>query len=510
MITTGIYLQHDQGAAVAVDGIVVAAAEEERFTRVKHNNPPAHAPYLATAWLAELGYRTTDVVAFADPTHSASAAGDELSAYSTLRGTQAPKRFEHHLCHAAAAHLWSGWDTCYILAIDGGGSDYYGAAGQGLKGAISFCAHDRMSNDVSVTNPGSWYLNMTQALGFKPLHDEGKVMCLAAGGDAQRFRSAFPYEIRPFHVEDRRQPGAARHEVWRPGLPADLSKSLGVDVLDERNRADIAATVQAIFEEMIWADVRAHVPEGSQLAVSGGCFANVVLNRKLLEWVDELFVVPPMNDGGLASGAALLACPKVHRLRDAYLGLDVGPALVDPRAVAKAIHDGACVGINVGCAELGPRALGNRSILADPRDPQVPARLGAKLRRDAFMPFAPVVLAEHADTILEGCWHRAAHAAEFMTVAFAVRSGWPERIPAVVHVDGTCRPQIIRREVNPWYWAVVDEFRKLTGIPCLLNTSANLHGLPINNTNDHAVAMFEAGGCDALVLGNEQRMRTHG
>lgn len=504
-LSTGVYLQHDQCVAAAVDGVVVAASEEERFTRVKHSNPPqSRSPVHAEQWLRTLGYGRADKLCFADPTHNPSASNQELFDYTTLRGV--PFVFEHHLCHAATAYYWSGWEDCYILVIDGGGSHYYGLAAHGRDGKISTIAVDRMDNPRSVTNPGSIYLNMTHALGFKMLQDEGKIMCLAASGDPQRFRSAFSYDIQPFHVEDRRHLGAHRDNIWHPGDPKHLSATVNANVTSGQARADMAATTQVLFEEMIWTDVRAYVPRGARLAVAGGCFANVTMNRKLLDWVDDLFVVPPMHDGGLAAGAALLGQPRISRLQDVYLGLDVGAPKVDPRAVAEAIAAGAVVAVCAGRAELGPRALGDRSVLADPRKPETVARVNQMLGRDGFMPFAPVLLADHAPEVLEPAWEKAQHAAEFMTVAFAVRPGWVQCMPAVVHVDGTCRPQVLHEYVNPWYYAVVKEFYRATGVPCLLNTSFNLHGRPICNSAEHARDDFAGGAGDLLVLGDEPRL----
>lgn len=510
MKTIGIYAGHDQGAAAVEDGRVLLAMEEERPTRRKHAEPPPHHPGETLAWLAGQGHTLQDAdrVALADPLPHQGALRDGIASVELDVALEPKVRLvEHHLAHAALGVAWSGWDDCHVLVIDGGGSVSYALAARAVGGRLEEIARDDMANARSIMNPGLFYLLCTQALGFKPVRDEGKVMCLAARGDKARFPRLFHdrYEVKPFEVTDRRMPGAERKDgTWTPSRDA-IREIIGVDPQDESVRADVAAQVQDFFEHLVWTDVRAHVPRGCRLALAGGCFASVTINRQLLDWASEVFVAPAMNDGGLAAGAALYAeqdgLLRPYRVPHVYLGHDAGESSADPRQVARRLANGATVGVCQGRSEYGPRALGHRSILADPRDPQMPAKVGGQLRRDLFMPFAPVMLDEEADRILEPTWRRAAHAAEFMTVAFAVQEGWRERLPAVVHVDGTCRPQVLREEVNPFVYAVLREFKAITGVGVLLNTSFNRHGLPIIHGAEDALDHLAEGCADELVLG---------
>lgn len=500
MKTIGIYTVHDQSVAVSQDGVITHAMEEERPSRKKHYGQEHGAtPALSLEWLASQGHSLGSANVIAQPTPTLDFSEMERHGLGK-RESIVPRHkvFDHHLCHIATAYYWSGWDDCYVLAVDGGGTNWFGQTAHCHDGKIDILGGEPMTEKRTLegTNPGTLYLHMTMHLGFKAVRDEGKVMCLAAKGDPSRFRSLFDrYEVAPFKVMDRLNRGIiTNEEVWAAVGGKDAAQSGQI-------RADLAASVQELFERMILADVEAFVPRGARLALSGGSFANVVVNRKILDWAGEVWVAPPMNDGGVATGAAMLADPdtKPYRLHDAYLGLDVGTPTADPREVAKTVADGLMVGIAHGRCEHGPRALGNRTILADPRREDTVGCLNKKLRRSGFMPFAPVMLYEFADEILEPAWRRAEHAAEFMTMAFCANPGWKEKIPAVVHVDGTCRPQVIKQDVNPWYWSVLEEFRKLTNCPVLLNTSFNMHEEPIVTTLADAASVLERGGVDVLV-----------
>ena len=464
----GVYGGHDQAVAYVEDGIVKLALEEERLSRVKHHQPPPYAPYHGLEWLADNGHNITEVdrLAFGEPLCNT---GDLLVALRTMhlpvRIEPKIRLIEHHTAHVALAYAWSGWDECYALAVDGGGSVSYALAAHCKDGLIHEVARDNMSNLLSIMNPGLWYILATDAIGLKPLHDEGKLQAMACSGDPNRYMPLFRerLSIKPFEVTDSKKSGATRDDgTWAPTRD-NIKELIGIDPRDDAVKRDVAAAIQAIFEEMIMTDVQAYVPKGSKLVVSGGSFCNVTINRKLLNWVSEVFVAPAINDGGIAAGAALAIDRIVpYRLDNVYLGYDAGeiPNSVDPREVAKLIANGAFIGLCQGRCEYGPRSLGNRSILGDPTKTDTSTRLNAKLNRSGVMPFAPVILDSEADNVLEPDWHRAEHSAEHMTITFKVNEEWKDRIPAVVHVDGTCRPQVLRREVNPFYYDVLVEFKK--------------------------------------------------
>jgi carbamoyltransferase len=258
-----------------------------------------------------------------------------------------------------------------------------------------------------------------------------------------------------------------------------------------------------------------------RLVLAGGVTANVKMNQRLheLEAVKGLFVYPNMGDGGCGSGLA------VHRswpggppkeLEHVYLGPSFSdeeieaalrgagleferPALLGAEVAAR-LHAGQVIGRFAGAMEYGPRALGNRSILYHGREPEVNQWLNQRLGRTEFMPFAPVTLWEARHRCYRGL-AGAEHAAEFMTVTFECTDEMRTSCPAAVHVDGTARPQLIRREVNPGYHDVLVEYERLSGIPSLVNTSFNLHEEPIVCTPQDALRVFLQGGLDCLAMG---------
>jgi carbamoyltransferase len=245
---------------------------------------------------------------------------------------------------------------------------------------------------------------------------------------------------------------------------------------------DVAASAQKVFEDIVidWVEKNA---KGRDLAVAGGCFANVLANMKIARLVNRLFVCPPMFDAGLAVGAALSVFDPLpsYKVKDVYLGFSsqVRPEnMHPPQVVAEALAEGKIVGLLQGRMEFGPRALGNRTILADARNPDMMENLNKKLSRTEFMPFAPVILEEFADEILIDYEH-GKDCAPFMTNCWSVKDEWKARIPAVVHIDGTARPQVLSEKINPYYYSIVAEYYKLTGVPVLINTSFNPHEEPI-------------------------------
>ena len=261
------------------------------------------------------------------------------------------------------------------------------------------------------------------------------------------------------------------------------------------------------------------------VALAGGVFANVRLNQAIaeLDEIDDVWVFPAMGDEGLGLGAALVATARraplaPFRLDSAYLGDEYGEAemrraleaeglpaepLPDPALAARVaglLAAGRVVAVCRGRMEFGPRALGHRTILYQTGDPTVNDWLNKRLRRTEFMPFAPVTLAEHADRCYVGL-DACRYTAEFMTITCGCTPCMREMSPAVVHLDGTARPQIIRRETEPFYYDVVAEYHRRTGIPSLINTSFNMHEEPIVCTPGDAVRAFLQGHLDALALG---------
>jgi carbamoyltransferase len=283
--------------------------------------------------------------------------------------------------------------------------------------------------------------------------------------------------------------------------------------------------MQYLAEQRVLDLIREHVPEidGADIALAGGVFANVRINQKIKELgFRGIFIQPAMDDGGLSLGAALHHLGREGGLRPYRLPhVFCGPAYADEQieealdragvvyertdhialAVARLVQEGKVVARFDGAMEFGPRALGNRSILYDTRDPQVNDWLNRRLKRTEFMPFAPATLAERADECYLGL-DGGRHAAEFMTLTFNCTEYMKTTSPAVVHVDGTARAQIVTPQANPGFHEILVEYNRLTGIPSLVNTSFNMHEAPIVMAPTDAIQSFQDGRLDALAIGS--------
>ena len=463
--------------------------------------------------------------------------------------------FDHHRCHAASAYYTGPYEQATVVTLDGMGDFSIG-------GSVYRAAGGRMSllrRSNGYFSPGHFYMIVTAYLGFLPGRDEGKVTGLAAHGDPGRAYATMERVIRYrpgkldfvagpvaqafFDVIRGRPAGRSRPAVpegTREAAGCGRSGDAGGPAADGDlaffrrlwagySREDVAAAAQKRFEDVIVAYVRDAIRRAGEprLALAGGCFANVRLNQRLLELpeVEGLFVHPNMGDGGLAAGAALLlhhgrrerrGLGYRHRpWRHVYLGpafprLDVAAAVaaagVECRrpadlveAMARALVAGRVVALFQGRMEYGPRALGNRSLLAAAVDPGTPARLNARLGRTEFMPFAPAVLEEEAERWFPG-WKPTCTASRFMTITYDVAPGLRSRIPAVVHVDGTARPQVVGPRDNRLLHAVLKRYGALTGTPLLVNTSFNRHDEPIVCSPTDAVLAWSRGAADVLVM----------
>jgi carbamoyltransferase len=420
-------------------------------------------------------------------------------------GISAPlERSEHHLSHAANAYHASGFERALIVTLDGYGS--------GLAGSISLGEGGKIRRLHGLKFPhslGSFYEMVTSSLGFHPDRHAGKVVGLAAYGDP-----AVLTDLLLARADDR---------------DGDLRLFENLNVYFSRHLAarypviDVAAAYQHTLE--IWArGLVSHWLEKTgcdHVVLSGGVTANVKMNQRIheVDGLEGLFVYPNMGDGGCGAGIAMhLSWPGgvQDSITDVYWGpsfseKEMEAALEEEglsyerpaelaRHVATRIHEGDVVARFDGRMEFGPRALGNRSILYHGRDPGVNQWLNQRLGRTEFMPFAPVTLWEARSRCylnLKG----AEHTAEFMTVTFDCTDWMKESCPAAVHVDGTARPQLVQRENNPGYYDIIQEYEKLSGIPCLINTSFNMHEEPIVCSPKDAVRAFVDGQIDGLVMG---------
>jgi len=415
------------------------------------------------------------------------------------------QRSEHHHAHAAGAWLLSGLPRALVVTLDGYGS--------GLAGSVSLAENGQLRRLHALPFPhslGTFYEMVTSSLGFHPDRHAGKIVGLAAYGDPRVLADVLLSRVE-------RTPGSFR---MLQNLNVFFSRHLSVRF----PMVDLAAAWQHVLEVLACEVVRHWVAETGcdTLVLSGGVAANVKLNQRLheLPGVRATFIDPDMGDGGLAAGLALwLARPRETAgtpLQDAYLGpafteeqmrvaLERGGLVHERPAdlaaeVARRIHAGQVVARFDGRMEYGPRALGNRSILYHAREPGVNQWLNKRLGRTEFMPFAPVTRAAAAGRCYEGL-AGAEHAAEFMTITFDCTPWMREHCPAAVHVDGTARPQLVRREVNPGYYDIIKAYERLSGIPCLINTSFNMHEEPIVCSPEDAIRAFLLGHLDAMAMG---------
>jgi carbamoyltransferase len=552
MFILGISDNHDAGAAVVVDGELLAAVGQERLDRTK--NSGAFPWQAIDAVLAMVGARPVDVdrvvfgTAYTPSTllrsmprmhHDARGQGNfsyllnlyilyqvglrrtgldaaEIQASRALLRRRLGGRgfggaqlelMDHHEAHAHAAYRSQPRDECLVVTIDAMGDGASVTVWEGRGGVLT-----RSFEQSGLAAVNTYYSRITQLLGFTPNRHEGKITGLAAYAEP-------PPELMK-HLRHHLRfvgPGFSRLDYWRRHDPRDRYYGFIKRFPPEQ----VAAATQRVLEEAVTAFVQHHVTATGlgHVAVAGGTFANVAVNRRIAELpcVESLFVYPNMGDGGLPVGAALgAACAEPRRLPHVYLGPSFdeghihrllegsGLAYRKPaglaRDVAQLIADKKVVARCDGAMEWGPRALGNRSILYRPDDPAVNDWLNKRLQRTEFMPFAPMTLAERAPELYHGL-DKAADAARFMTVCFEVSEAMKRDCAGVVHIDGTARPQVLHSQDNPGMHAILSEFEAITGNATIVNTSFNMHEEPIVCSPEDALRAWQAADLDALVLG---------
>src|SRR5271170_6076210 len=396
----------------------------------------------------------------------------------------------HHEAHAVPTLFYSPWDEALLITADGGGDTVNYSHRSFRDGAIKTIdgGEECLFVDQPVDSLGRAYSAATLALGFRMNRHEGKLTGLAALGEPTRAAEIGSY----FGLDD-------NGRVYSKFSGFSHMKSLMRRLAKTTRREDLAASIQKVLDDTMLRSVKtllAHYPS-RHLGLAGGVFANVRPNGLLAESLelDEVFIFPAMGDEGLPVGSALIYLlerdgfkswlDKRRPLGPVFLGRDY-TAAIDPvlaglpnvrrvpgAPVAEAVRrlvDGNIGAIYTGRMEYGPRALGARSILANPSRRETHDLLNQRLARTEFMPFAPVVAAERAADVFDVNAVNA-RACEYMTIACGVRPQWRDRIPAVVHADGSARPQIIRREDNKLYYDIVGAFEAASGLPVLVNTS---------------------------------------
>jgi len=422
-----------------------------------------------------------------------------LAAYG-FRATVRVQFFNHHLAHALPTLFHTDWREALLYTSDGGGDNVQYSHHVFQNGELRqlYGGDECFAGPARIDSLGLAYGYATQALGWRINRHEGKLTGLAALGQPTAYAAI-----------------AAHFKVDAEGqIRSDFATNLDLrrfifETAEHISRDDMAASIQEVLEQVTLASVRRLLRRHTvrRLGLSGGVFGNVRLNRLLAEEtdIDEVFIYPAMSDQGLPAGGVLqfllrrdgietwLAAR--YPLETLYFGRNYGSgadkilretpglAAVSDKPVEKTaelLNNGKAVAIFSQGMEFGPRALGARSILASPADAGINDALNARLSRSEFMPFAPVVAEEDAGELFDiGSPGR--YAARFMTITCNVKDAWRARIPAVVHVDGTARPQIIRRAHNPLYYDILAAFKQLSGLPAMINTSFNVHEEPIVN-----------------------------
>ena len=426
----------------------------------------------------------------------------------------------HHEAHALPALFYSPWDEALLVTADGGGDTVNYSHRSFANGAIKtiYGGDDCLFIEKPIDSLGRAYSAATLALGFRMDRHEGKLTGLAALGKPVRADEIASY----FRVDDS---GRVYSTFSGFSHMRRFMRHLAKAISPE----DLAASIQKVLEDTMLRSIKnllANFPS-KHLGVAGGVFANVRLNRLLAEQLglDEIFIFPAMGDEGLPVGSALIYLMERDGLKTwldrrrplgpIFLGRDytsaIDPALAalpNVRRVpgapvteaASRLVEGKIGAIFTGRMEYGPRALGARSILANPSRRETHDLLNQRLARTEFMPFAPVVAAEQAGEVFDVNAVNA-RACQYMTIACDVRPQWRDRIPAVVHVDGSARPQTIRRDDNPLYYDIVQGFAAASGLPVLVNTSFNVHEEPIVNSPAECAKALLDGRIDFVVTG---------
>jgi carbamoyltransferase len=529
-ISGGIRLGNwDAAAAIVQDGQLVAAAEEERFTRVKHA-PGCLPTYAIRACLKQAGLTIRDVERVVFPGRTYANMDQRLGDYFRHVFGYAPpvELLDHHLCHAASAYHASGFDSALVITFDYSG-DRLSTTVRRAKGR-EMTVLAEIPFDQSL---GLYYAMITQHLGFDFGEDEYKVMGLSSYGratyDLSPLLRAKPggYEFNSAMLRRVSGVGEPPLSPQEPLFAEEFTRHFGPSRLKEApfegRHQDFAASAQEHLERIIVELARYYQVETglSRLCVAGGVAMNCVVNQRLasLPEFEAVFVPPVAGDAGLALGGALeVACregdPSFRPLVHAAWGPDytddeiiqacqeVGARFCledDPgRRAAELIAAGHIVGWFQGRMEYGPRALGHRSILADPRLATMKDRVNAVVKfREGFRPFAPSVVEEHAATYFLDAFH-----SPFMTFTFDVSPGVADTIPAVTHVDGTARIQVVRKDTDPLYHSLISDVGRRTGVPIVLNTSFNIKGQPVVESPNQALSTFFGSGLDALVIGH--------
>jgi len=551
---------HDPSAAILADGRLIAAADEERFIREKHakDSLPINAvnfciktagirpqdidcvayPWSDIAYLKKLPqyvrrtWRTRPSRAFkAVYQVPRTFRQKKLKLYTTLKKCGIDSRrvrinfVPHHIAHAASSYYLSGFKEAALISMDGTGEFTTTLLGRAKDGRLH-----TIREFIRPDSIGRFYSTITAYLGFSVHDGEYKVMGMAPYGDPDKTKidHILSYSDKEYRANDdyvwvTRSKRYDKQKVFSKRMVSDWGPPRNGDDLAEPY-INIAAATQKVFENVTIRLMETYLKDEltghKSLCFAGGCALNVSLNRRLIEHplVDRLFVQPAAHDSGAALGAACCAAnmlgEDIEPMRHVYYGPEYTNAqikdLLDRYKIkytyheditgitSKLLAEGKIIAWFQGAMEYGPRALGNRSILAHPSIPGISDQINERIKfREKWRPFCPSVLPEYHKAIFE-----TGHPSPYMTFSFIVNRDWRGKIKEAVHVDNTARPQVVDAETNPKFYNLLKKFHGLTGIPVLINTSLNRRGEPMVCSPQDAVNMFYGSGLEYLVMEN--------
>jgi carbamoyltransferase len=549
------YFFHDSSACIVDDGELVVALEEERFSRSKHTTL---FPDLAIARCLEVagcGYEDIDHVAVSiNPTkdwHKKVVYGLKLGhrmwpfvKHELIRAVRKQYNFnawykehwpsgngptvhnvDHHLSHIAGSFFISPYDRAALLSIDGSGE--WSTTWMGETDGRNFTCYSESEFPNSL---GSFYEAATQFCGFRPNYDEGKTMGLAPFGDPERFyhtmaqmveigpRGEVKVDLSWFNYQTLAHWRLGDKYVQAFGRPRQDGEPI------EKHHEDVAAAAQRVLEDRVLEMCRILERESSAdyLVISGGVSLNSVMNGRILRETrfKDVYVMPAAGDNGTSIGAAYyvynhkLGATRRYHHNNPYLGTEYDSEFIErtlkqcklpyerledaSTTAARLLGEGKIIGWFQGRMEIGPRALGSRSILANPTLPDMKAKINAEVKhREAYRPFAPSATVECAKEYFD-----IEVEAPFMLKVCDVKPDKRELLPAITHVDGSARLHTVRAEISPRYHKMIAELGKISGVPVVLNTSFNIMGEPVVESPLQAIRCFFSTGLDALVIGD--------
>jgi len=518
----GIYAGgHNSSCTLIEDGQIKFSIEEERLSRIKSGYVHESYPDLCINKLeteSNITISDADYLICVDPTPPVYSKSFNRP-YETI---------SHHTAHNYASYFLSGMEGKVLsISYDGGGESCF------MK--VFLCEDGKMIevHKLSTKNSGSlahlwgfvtnWIMGRDENCQFKwiCLKDEGKVMGMAPNGKydpkiQKIFESILSYKDLHFYPSGTDQKTKFVMEVLLENGFFDTQEKI----------EDFSYNLQHFTEKLMLNfinDLHDKFPDYKKLCFSGGLFSNVKLNQRIneIDWVEEIFVCPPMGDEGLSLGGCIYKSvqlgeiTKPFKLKNVFFGVEYSENQISsflenfnfikseyiPTEIAHDINNGKIIGWFQDRMEIGPRSLGARSILVRPTDVSTHGFLNSRLNRHDTMPFAPMVLSEFFEELFDN--PKSKYAAEFMTVTYLTKKKWLDTIPAVIQKsDSTARPQVVNKEKLPKVWNLIHEYYKISGIPVVLNTSFNIHNEPIIENPLHAFTHLKNGIIDKLVIGD--------